>query len=67
MSILDAALACIAERISEILLQPGDKAANYIASLHNEVVSNSALHIVCCLFSSLDTACRHMDHWHSVI
>jgi hypothetical protein len=37
-SILDEALACIGERISAALLQPGDKDGNYIASLHNEVV-----------------------------
>ena len=49
-SILDAVLACIGERISTILLQPGDKAENYIASLHNEVVSNSARHSFYALF-----------------
>ena len=36
--ILDAALTCIGERISTILLQPGHKNHNYITSLHNEVV-----------------------------
>ena len=49
-SILDAVLACIGERISTILLQPGDKAENYIASLHNEVVSNSVCHSFYALF-----------------
>ena len=38
-SLLDAALACIGQRISTILLLPGDKDKNYISSLHNEVVS----------------------------
>lgn len=38
-SVLDAALACIGQRITTILLQPGDKDKNYIASFHNEVVS----------------------------
>ena len=38
-SILDATLTCIGQRISNILLQPGDKDENYITSLHNEVVS----------------------------
>ncbi|KAF8260377.1 hypothetical protein EI94DRAFT_1706334 [Lactarius quietus] len=37
VSIFDAALACIGDRISIILLQAGDKDKNYIASLHNEV------------------------------
>jgi hypothetical protein len=74
-SILDATLACIGERISIILLQPqagatGNKDGNYIASLHNEVVSipvflyqrhrlghRSNLH--------LDLACCHLDCWPS--
>jgi hypothetical protein len=38
-SILDAALSCIGKRISMIMLQSGDKDENYIASLHNKVVS----------------------------
>jgi hypothetical protein len=40
-SILDAALACIGNRISAILLRPGEKDENHIASLHNEVVSTT--------------------------
>ncbi|KAH9007619.1 hypothetical protein EDB85DRAFT_1904881 [Lactarius pseudohatsudake] len=38
-SILDAALACIGERISAILLNSADKGEKYIASLHNEVLA----------------------------
>jgi hypothetical protein len=38
-SLLDAALACIGQRISTILHLPGDKDENFISSLHNEVVS----------------------------
>lgn len=38
--ILDDILALIGTRITSILLGPGDKDKNYIASLHNEVVSN---------------------------
>jgi hypothetical protein len=38
-SVLDGALTCIGERISTILFRHGDKDKNYIASLHNEVVS----------------------------
>ncbi|KAH9014565.1 hypothetical protein EDB85DRAFT_2157326 [Lactarius pseudohatsudake] len=38
-SILDAALACISERISAILLNSADKGEKYIASLHNEVLA----------------------------
>ena len=37
-SILEEALACIGQRIDSILIQPGDKDKNYIASLYNEVV-----------------------------
>ena len=67
--ILDGVLACIGERISAILLQPGDKDENYIASLHNEVVSiiqhpyigsislNLSLHLAGC----------HVDRWTSAI
>ena len=67
-SILDAALACFGERISAILLQPGDKDENYITSLHNEVVS-----IIQCYISSislnqsLDLAGRRVDRWTSAI
>jgi hypothetical protein len=39
-SILDAAIACIGNRISAILFQSGEKDGNYITSLHNEVVRN---------------------------
>jgi hypothetical protein len=38
-SILDAALQCFGQRILTILSQPGGKSENYVASLHNEVVS----------------------------
>ncbi|KAI9431445.1 hypothetical protein BJY52DRAFT_1199675 [Lactarius psammicola] len=38
-SILDAALACISERLSAILLRPADGGRNYITSLHNEVLA----------------------------
>jgi hypothetical protein len=38
-SILDDVLAYMSQRISSILLQPGDKNKSYIVSLHNEVVS----------------------------
>jgi hypothetical protein len=37
-SLLDDALTCIGRRITLILLDPGDKGKNYVASLHNEVV-----------------------------
>lgn len=65
-SMLDGALTCIGERISAILLQPGIKKKNYIASLHNEVVS-----LIWCPKKSyqlnLDLACRCVDHRPSVI
>ncbi|KAF8269412.1 hypothetical protein EI94DRAFT_1699513 [Lactarius quietus] len=38
-SIFDAALTCIGNRISIILLQAGEKDKTYIASLHNEVLA----------------------------
>jgi hypothetical protein len=38
-SILDEALVCIGQRIASILIQPADVDKNYVASLHNEVVS----------------------------
>jgi hypothetical protein len=40
-SIFDEVLAYIGQRIASILIQPVDKDTNYIASLHNEVVSIS--------------------------
>ena len=43
MSLLEVMLDCFGERISGILLQSGDKDKNYIASLHNEVVSITAI------------------------
>ncbi|KAH9022873.1 hypothetical protein EDB85DRAFT_2151483 [Lactarius pseudohatsudake] len=49
-SILDAALACIGERISAILLNSADKGEKYIASLHNEVLA--AIWIIGLLSSS---------------
>ncbi|KAH9038879.1 hypothetical protein EDB85DRAFT_2141449 [Lactarius pseudohatsudake] len=49
-SILDAALACIGERISAILLNSADKGEKYIASLHNEVLA--AVWIISLLSSS---------------
>jgi hypothetical protein len=38
-SILEEALDFIGQRIASALIQPADKDNNYIASLHNEVVS----------------------------
>ncbi|KAN0135938.1 hypothetical protein V8E53_006390 [Lactarius tabidus] len=38
-SILDAALVCIGNRISTILLQSGNKDKNYITSLHNKMLA----------------------------
>lgn len=38
-SILEEALDSIGQRIASALIQPADKDNNYIASLHNEVVS----------------------------
>jgi hypothetical protein len=68
-SILDAALTCFGQRILTVLSQPGDKNENYIASLHNEVVS-----IARCsegndiaIEHNLDLACCHLDCWSSVI
>ena len=66
-SILDAALACIGERISTILLQPGHKNHNYITSLHNEVVRiiQCSYMISISLSLSLDIAGCHVDCWTS--
>ena len=43
MSLLEVMLDCFGQRISGILLRSGDKDKNYIASLHNEVVSITAI------------------------
>ena len=40
--ILDAAHTYIGERIAAIFHQPGEKDKNYIASLHNEMVSTQS-------------------------
>jgi hypothetical protein len=65
-SILDDALTCIGNRISTILLRPGDKDENYIISLHNEVVSIiQCIHIGVIL--NLELACCRVDVWRSVI
>ena len=62
-SILDAALACIGERISAALLQPCDKNQNYITSLHNKVVCIIQYYFInsLSLHQSLDLAGCHVD------
>jgi hypothetical protein len=69
VSILDAALACFGERVSAIFLQPGKKNENYIASLHNEVVSIAQFTYspIMSLNLVLDSACCRVDYWYSVI
>jgi hypothetical protein len=66
---LDDALTCILRRIMSILLQPGNKDVNYIASFYNETVSVflalETSGIVANLISGI--ACCHLDNWHSII
>ena len=66
-SILDAALACIGERISAALLHPGEKDGNYIASLHNEVVRIVLCYYINSVFlhQSLELAGCRVDCWTS--
>lgn len=68
-SILDGAIACIGERISAILLRPGDEDKNYITSLHNEVVSviRCSKISVISFHLNLDIACCRVDRWSSLI
>ena len=67
-SILDAALACIGERLSAILLRPADGGRNYITSLHNEVVSiTQCAEISGTSHQKWDLARCRVDHWHPVI